>query len=101
MNPLFPEIREITEIIVREYSPDKIILFGSRARGDSRPDSDIDILVVSDREKVFAAQAGAECAVETGRHFRSAGHSFLYTRRFEPFQKYSTIILCNGAERRS
>lgn len=51
MNPLFPEIRKITEIIVREYSPDKIILFGSRARGDSRPDSDIDILVVSDREK--------------------------------------------------
>ena len=51
MNPLFPEIIKITEIIVREYSPDKIILFGSRARGDIRPDSDIDILVVSDREK--------------------------------------------------
>jgi uncharacterized protein len=51
MSPLLPEIKEITDIIVREYDPDKIILFGSRARGEGKPDSDIDILVVSDREK--------------------------------------------------
>ncbi len=44
------EIKTITEIIVKEYKPDKIILFGSRARGDGSTDSDIDILVVSDRE---------------------------------------------------
>jgi len=45
------EIERIRDIIVQEYRPDRIILFGSRARGDARPDSDIDILVVSDREK--------------------------------------------------
>jgi predicted nucleotidyltransferase len=45
------EVKRIRDIIVREYEPDKIILFGSRARGDALPDSDIDILVVSDREK--------------------------------------------------
>ncbi len=32
--------------IVKKFHPDKIILFGSRARGDARPDSDIDLLVV-------------------------------------------------------
>ncbi|MFZ3208266.1 MAG: nucleotidyltransferase domain-containing protein [Geobacteraceae bacterium] len=45
------EIEQIRDIIVQEYHPDQIILLGSRARGDARPDSDIDILVVSDREK--------------------------------------------------
>jgi predicted nucleotidyltransferase len=31
---------------VREAIPDTVILFGSRARGDSRPDSDVDLLIV-------------------------------------------------------
>lgn len=34
--------------IVRAVDPVKIILFGSRARGDARPDSDYDVLVVLD-----------------------------------------------------
>lgn len=46
-----PEIKLITECIVREYQPDKIILFGSWARGDADGDSDIDLLVISDREE--------------------------------------------------
>src|SRR5262245_15216591 len=42
--------------IVRLFHPDKIILFGSHARGDAGPDSDVDLLVVmpisgSKREK--------------------------------------------------
>ena len=32
--------------IAEGFSPDKIILFGSRARGDAKPDSDIDLLVL-------------------------------------------------------
>lgn len=32
--------------IVRQFDPLRIILFGSWARGDARPDSDIDLLVV-------------------------------------------------------
>ena len=32
--------------IVDEVDPEQVILFGSRARGDARPDSDVDILVV-------------------------------------------------------
>jgi len=42
-----PELlRRMVEIIVREADPEAIILFGSRARGDARPDSDIDLLVI-------------------------------------------------------
>ena len=30
--------------------PDRIILFGSRARGDEGPDSDLDLLIVKDSD---------------------------------------------------
>ncbi len=39
-------IQEITSRIVRDFHPLRLILFGSHARGDARPDSDVDILVV-------------------------------------------------------
>lgn len=39
-------IRDMVDTIVREFRPLQVILFGSRARGDARPDSDVDILVV-------------------------------------------------------
>ena len=32
--------------IVRDFDPLQILLFGSRARGTARPDSDIDLIVV-------------------------------------------------------
>jgi len=41
-----PFLDQIVEIIVSVVAPDKVILFGSYARGDNRKDSDIDILVL-------------------------------------------------------
>lgn len=32
--------------IVTRFNPEKVILFGSQARGDMTPDSDVDLLVV-------------------------------------------------------
>ncbi len=34
--------------IVATYAPVRVILFGSHARGDARPDSDLDLMVVLD-----------------------------------------------------
>ncbi len=39
-------LHQMVETIVREVSPEIIIFFGSRERGDARPDSDVDLLVV-------------------------------------------------------
>ena len=37
---------EMVRIIVAEVDPEQVILFGSRARGDQREDSDVDFVVV-------------------------------------------------------
>ena len=39
-------IKRMVERIVKRFHPEKIILFGSQARGDAGPDSDVDLLVV-------------------------------------------------------
>ena len=44
--PSARDIRRMVERIVREFGPEKIILFGSGARGEDRPGSDVDLLVV-------------------------------------------------------
>ena len=43
-----PLMDEIVRRIVRVIRPRKIILFGSRARGDAQPDSDFDLLVINE-----------------------------------------------------
>jgi uncharacterized protein len=40
------QIDRMVKRIVRKFHPEKIILFGSHARGDAGPDSDVDLLVV-------------------------------------------------------
>lgn len=39
-------IAEMVRRIVSRFNPEKIILFGSHARGEAGPDSDVDLLVV-------------------------------------------------------
>ncbi len=39
-------LRQMVDIIVREADPEAIILFGSRARGEAGPDSDVDLLII-------------------------------------------------------
>ena len=45
------KIKEITQKIVQEYQPEKIILFGSWAWGNPGPDSDVDLFIVKDSSK--------------------------------------------------
>lgn len=43
-------IEEIVERIVKAVDPEKIIIFGSYARGETRKHSDLDILVIMESE---------------------------------------------------
>jgi predicted nucleotidyltransferase len=49
--PAWPLLRRV----LREWNPERIQLFGSRARGDANPDSDWDILVVVPEASLVAA----------------------------------------------
>jgi predicted nucleotidyltransferase len=66
-------IKYIIEKIVREIQPEKIVLFGSYARGDYKYSSDLDLLIVKDddkessrtiRRKVDALLRGRKFAVD-------------------------------------
>jgi predicted nucleotidyltransferase len=41
-------LSRIIDVIVRTFDPDTIILFGSRARGNAREDSDFDICILKE-----------------------------------------------------
>src|SRR6266511_6467361 len=54
-------IDEIVRQIVEKFQPEKIILFGSYARGNPRPESDVDMLVVMDTPLKDVRQAIEIC----------------------------------------
>lgn len=53
-------LEKIRDVIVETIHPDKIILFGSRARGTNRDDSDYDIFILKsgiENERVVISDA--------------------------------------------
>lgn len=76
--------------IAREFHPERIILFGSHARGTARPDSDVDLLVIARTKRPIAlagrilwsieCQFPADVLVRTPRELQRAlddGDSFI------------------------
>ena len=47
------ELERYLDILIREYRPQKVLLFGSLASGTPREGSDIDIIVVKETDKRF------------------------------------------------
>ena len=50
-------MQEIVSRIVRQANPQRVILFGSRALRDARPESDLDLLVVPEDARPRAARS--------------------------------------------
>ena len=54
-----PVLTEVVRRLVEAYSPERIYLFGSVARGEAGPDSDYDIMViVPDDDRRNGCEAG-------------------------------------------
>ncbi len=90
------EILKAIKQTLKAISPDaRIILFGSQARGDARPGSDWDLLVILDKAKIELSDFDLisypifELGLNEGEHFSTK----LYTqsewekRSFTPFYK--------------
>lgn len=61
------QIEEYVGEVVRQFRPERVVLFGSHATGTARQDSDVDLLVVM-RHKGAAAEQAARirCSVRAG-----------------------------------
>ena len=47
------DLDQLIQDLVARYQPERVILFGSRARGDARASSDIDLLIVKETDQRF------------------------------------------------
>jgi predicted nucleotidyltransferase len=58
---------EILRRVLRAGDPERIVLFGFRSRGDARPDSDIDLLIIEESELPrFKRSPRCRCALVGG-----------------------------------
>ena len=51
------DIRRMTDVIVEKFSPERVILFGSHARGDASKGSDVDLLIVMETDDPVTRRA--------------------------------------------
>jgi uncharacterized protein len=92
--PLVPP--ELLDPVVAYFKPRRVILFGSRARGDARPDSDIDLLVVVDSDLLVVVDDDAppeKVTIKAGFESRQSYHhsADVFPVREETFQRKSKI----------
>lgn len=50
---IYERLKKISERLKREYSAEKVILFGSHARGEATEDSDIDLFIIAPTNERF------------------------------------------------
>lgn len=50
------EVRKIIRQVVRDYNPEKVILFGSFAAGRPRKNSDVDLVVIKKTKERFTSR---------------------------------------------
>lgn len=71
-----PVLAEIVHRLVKAFHPQRVYLFGSRARGDDGPDSDYDLMVVvheASEPGYRLAPAGTPLVVGPGGRRRCSG----------------------------
>ena len=79
MAPL-PQVDRLVEDLL-PYSPEKIILFGSAARGDADEYSDLDVIVIKATDQRFVQRL-----VEAGSYLSSPVHVDIFVYTPEEFE---------------
>ena len=64
------EIRDIVREVALQYGVERVVLFGSYARGEARPDSDIDLLIDKGRIRGLFQLSGFHLDLEEKLNIR-------------------------------
>ena|SRR5271165_326216 len=80
---------ELLEPVVAYFRPQRVILFGSAARGEAGPDSDIDLLVVVDNDTP-AEKVTVRAGREARRPYRKSAD--VIPVREETWRRFSRVV---------
>ena len=87
-----PLVERIVDAIVQKIHPTRIILFGSRAQEDHKPDSDVDLLIVYDGEL-----SKREVKLAVRRLFRDPDFSMdIFVVTSDEFERQKEIVSTVG-----
>src|SRR5712691_546097 len=92
MKPRVP--RDLLDPVVEYFKPQRVILFGSRVRGEATRDSDIDLLVIVD-DDTPAEKLTSKSGYEAHRSRRAAD---VFPMRAETFERERNIVNTLAAE---
>lgn len=94
-NILNPILKELSDTLRKELgqSIKNIILFGSRARGDSYPESDYDVLVLVDKETKELSEKIFNISCEIGWKHNAIIIVFVHEQSFYEREKYEPLFM--------
>ncbi len=72
-------VQKMLKKLIAEYTPEKVILFGSFAYGSPDPDSDIDLLIIKDTSERFIDRWTTVQRILTGTHESFPVETFVLT----------------------
>jgi uncharacterized protein len=73
-------LREVVQRLVCAYAPERIYLFGSTGRGDTQPDSDLDLMIVVP-DNASAVRRRSRLAYQVLRGTGTAVDVLVWTKR--------------------
>lgn len=85
-------IETVLPLLRREIAPSKVLIFGSRIRGNAAPESDIDVIVVSDYFEGMKFVRRMSTVLKKIKFSRHVDFICYTPKEFEEIKDSSTIV---------
>lgn len=87
------ELKRAVEILVKHFNPRLIILFGSQARGDWKPWSDYDLLIIADFKEKYLDRIGSILEALSDIHIPIEPHPYTFEEAVNMLLKGNILII--------